>query len=417
MPYRLPFDIPKTLKNRLLQNGVLATGWGQFRRSEMYREYTRRREFYYRIARESDLQYSEGKSVAAVRAALSRRGYTPTRRQAGEVHTFVFVPDIAWHRHLLPDLHELGPVTHYDYAADGFQAETLYRARAAGIEQRKAMNSRALAALREAHRQRPVDWVFVYANGLEISPQTVRQITEEFGVPVAGMCLDDKQSWTAIWAGDHHGGQVDIAPAFDLCWTSSRLACEWYLAEGAIPIYMPEAFDASVFHPTEVEQDIPISFVGAAYGFRPSVVRYLRRRGVPVQTFGANWAGSAYAPDAAAIFNRSIINLGMGGIGFAENLTNVKGRDFEIPGTGGGAYLTTFNADLAQHFHVGQEILCYQNRDELLELTRYYLDHPEEARAIARRGRERCLREHRWLHRYQHICGMLGILEPARTNE
>ena len=72
----------------------------------------------------------------------------------------------------------------------------------------------------------------------------------------------------------------------------------------------------------------------------------------------------------------------MGGIGYLEGITNVKARDFEIPGTGGGVYLTSFNPDLARNFTVGEEILCYSNRDEMLELIRYYLAHPEEARAI-----------------------------------
>jgi spore maturation protein CgeB len=115
------------------------------------------------------------------------------------------------------------------------------------------------------------------------------------------------------------------------------------------------------------------------------------------------------------IINRSVINLGMGGIGYSERATNVKGRDFEIPGTGGGVYLTSFNPDLAQSFVVGEEIVCYSNREEMLELVRYYLAHPEEARAIAARGRERCLREHRWLHRYLKVLEILEIMpsEPV----
>jgi spore maturation protein CgeB len=106
----------------------------------------------------------------------------------------------------------------------------------------------------------------------------------------------------------------------------------------------------------------------------------------------------------------------MGGIGFAENFTNVKGRDFEIPATAGGAYLTTFNADLAQHFIIGKEILCYQNREELLDLIRYYMKHPEESRLIAERGRKRCLLQHRWLHRYLRVCRILGILRETDQN-
>jgi spore maturation protein CgeB len=100
----------------------------------------------------------------------------------------------------------------------------------------------------------------------------------------------------------------------------------------------------------------------------------------------------------------------MGGIEYSESLTNVKGRDFEVPGTGGGMYLTSFNPDLAQHFEVGREIVCYSNRDEMVELIRHYLARPEEADAIAQRARARSLREHRWLHRYQSMLRIFGVL-------
>jgi hypothetical protein len=274
------------------------------------------------------------------------------------------------------------------------------------------MNELILPALQQAHALRPVDWVFVYASGLEISATVIRKITDELGIPTVNMCLDDKHSWEGMWMGDHRSGQVDIASAFDLSWTSARIACEWYLAEGGRPLYMPEGFDVSNCRPISRNVDIPVSFVGAAYGFRPEVVRFLRLHGVPVRTYGRWWPDSEWVEDRSEISNRSLINLGMGGITFAENLTNVKARDFEIPATASGAYLTTFNADLAQHFVIGKEILCYQSRDELLDLIRYYLKHPDESRRIAEQGRERCVREHRWLHRYLRICRVLGILSP-----
>ena len=107
----------------------------------------------------------------------------------------------------------------------------------------------------------------------------------------------------------------------------------------------------------------------------------------------------------------------MGGIEYSEELTNLKGRDFEIPGTGGGVYLTSFNADLAQHFVIGEEILCYRGRDEMIELIRYYLAHRDEAAEIARRARERSLREHRWLHRYETMLRVLGILDDKTTKD
>ncbi|MGP8246930.1 MAG: glycosyltransferase [Bryobacteraceae bacterium] len=351
--------------------------------------------------------------VKAIHTRLASRGYSAVRRQLGEIHTFAFFPSLGWHCDLLSDLRVLGPVTHFDYLAAGYQATDIYRGGVRGINLRKAMNDLVRLALQTAHSERPVDWVFVYASGAEISPQTIRGITDELGIPTVNMCLDDKQSWEGIWSGDHHTGQVDIAAEFDLSWTSARLACEWYLAEGGRPIYMPEGFDMIRWRPTPREQDIPVSFIGAAYGCRPSLMSYLRDHGVAIQAFGSGWQDSAWVENPVEIVNRSLINLGIGAIGFSETLTNVKARDFEIPAVGAGAYLTTFNADLAQHFAVGREILCYHGRDEMLELIRYYLAHPDEAQEIAHRGRERCLAEHRWLHRYLRVCEILGILQDG----
>jgi hypothetical protein len=273
------------------------------------------------------------------------------------------------------------------------------------------MTDRILPTLRATHAERSVDWVFFYGGGQDTSPFIVRRITEELGIPVVNMALDDKQGWAGVSPHPWRTGSADITGVFDLYMTSARVACEWHLLEGGRPIYMPEGFDASAYAPRDQARDLPVTFVGAGYGFRQSAVRYLRHHGVDVRTFGRGWPDSEWADDAAGIFNRSQINLGMGGIEYSEALTNVKGRDFEIPGTGGGMYLTSFNPDLAQHFIIGQEIVCYRHRDEMLELVRWYLGHPDEAHTIGTRARERCLREHRWLHRYEKMLRILGVLE------
>jgi spore maturation protein CgeB len=261
---------------------------------------------------------------------------------------------------------------------------------------------------RDAHKKKPVDWVFCYGGGQDISASVIKQIKNEFGVPAINMTFDDKHGWAGPFCGEHCTGAKDITKEFDVFFTSARVACEWHLAEGGRALYMPEGFDSTNFYPEICAKDIPVSFVGASYGFRKSVIRFLHKHGVNIHAFGNGWP-NGFANDPVEIFNRSVINLGMGGIGYSESLTNVKGRDFEIPGTGGGVYLTSFNPDLAQHFIIGEEILCYRNRDEMLELIRYYLAHPEEANAIAQRGRERCLREHRWLHRYKRMTEIIGL--------
>lgn len=414
MAFRLPYELSDSSKTTLMRVPPIEWAWRVFRLRELHREYERRREFYQEVALKKSLVYREAEIERAVRARLGKRGYSPSRRRLGEIHTFVFLPSVGWHRDLLPDLRCLGPVTHFDYVSNGYGPTDICRGGLRGINLRKRINDLILPALREAHASRPVDWVFVYASGAEISAQTVRTIVDELGIPTVNMCLDDKQSWEGIWMGDHRAGQVDIAAEFDVSWTSARVACEWYMAEGGRPIYMPEGFDISRWRLMPMEKDIPVSFIGGAYGSRPAIMKYLRDRGVPVQVYGSGWRDSGWVQNPVEIVSRSIISLGIGGIGSSETLTNVKGRDFEIPAVGGGVYVTTFNADLAQHFITGQEIVCYNGRDEMLELIRYYLKRPEEAREIAHRGRTRCYAEHRWLHRYLRVCKILGVLDEGQ---
>jgi hypothetical protein len=405
-----------TLRQALLDHSVGGAAWGRLRRTQLLNEYRARRERYASRAIAAELIYRESEVIASVRRRIADRGYNVRRRDIGEVHTYAFVPNLGWHNSLFPDLAELGPVSRYDYVAEQYGWDEFAKANHSAATRLHEMNERFIADLRRVHRERPVDWVFVYASGTEICPAAIRRITDEMGVPAVNMCLDDKHSWTGAWLGDHRRGQIDLAAVFDLSWTSARVACQWYLVEGGRPLYLPEGFDRTTFYPVEIAQDLLVSFIGGAYGFRRSVIRHLQRGGLEVSTFGRGWAhGEVSIEDQLRILCRSRINLGMGGIGYSEELTNVKGRDFEVPACGGGMYLTSYNADLAQHFVIGEEIVCYRTRDEMLELARYYIERADEAAAIALRGRTRCLREHRWFHRYQSVCQALGILDPANS--
>ena len=390
----------------------LRRAWGTARRSTFHSSYRRRRDAYQRMAEETGVIYSQESSTAAVRERLANRGYDPPRRRLGDIHTVAFVPSLGWHEALIPDLRELGPLTRFDYVADlSVPWTTLARRDRRALEARKTIGERLLARVRGAHRQRHVDWVFVYASGLEIEASTVERIQEEHGIPVVGMCLDDKQSWDLGAFGDTRGGQIDLARPLDLAWTSARVACEWYLVEGGRPLYLPEGFDASTCGPTGEVQDLPVTFVGGAYGSRPALIGAARKAGLPVRAFGAGWENEGvWGADQTRVFSRSVVNLGMGGIGYSDAIMNVKTRDFEIPGTGGGAYLTTYSADLADHFRVGDEILCYHGVDELVEISRRCLRERDWAAGVAARGHQRAMREHRWLHRYQAICSAVGII-------
>lgn len=87
-------------------------------------------------------------------------------------------------------------------------------------------------------------------------------------------------------------------------------------------------------------------------------------------------------------------------------------RLFELPGNGvmqisdGGEYLNKF-------FEVGSEIAGYETADELIDKLHYYLTHDEERQAIALRGYQRAMVEHRFAGRMRQ----LGELIERRMSE
>ena len=60
----------------------------------------------------------------------------------------------------------------------------------------------------------------------------------------------------------------------------------------------------------------------------------------------------------------------------------------------GGFLLTEENDALAEHFAVGEELVTYRTLDELRRKALYYLNNPDKARSIAKRGHERVLQDH-----------------------
>jgi len=257
-----------------------------------------------------------------------------------------------------------------------------------------------LAAVSQAHHKAPIDLCFVYGSQAELEPGTLRRI-QELGIPLALWWLDEK-----------HAFQEELIGSATVHLTNSFECLRWYMAEGAAAYYFPQAIDPEIYHPRNVERDIPVSFVGAAYGQRLDFVKRLRRAGVPIECFGPGWENGV-VDDPVEIFCRSQINLGMGFTGFSRQLVCVKERDFQVPATAS-LYLTTYDPELTRLFEVGREILCYRDEMDCIEQIRYYLERPDEVTQIGHAGWKRCMREHTWMHRMRGLLRWMGILKDEQ---
>jgi spore maturation protein CgeB len=110
-----------------------------------------------------------------------------------------------------------------------------------------------------------------------------------------------------------------------------------------------------------------------------------------VGTHGVRFRGSAgHREELNKIYNAARIHIDIGRI---YQLDIVTMRVFDVISCGG-FVIAERNKALLQLFREGEEIVTWTNVEELKEKCRHYLAHPEEATAIAQRGRERLLKDH-----------------------
>lgn len=87
----------------------------------------------------------------------------------------------------------------------------------------------------------------------------------------------------------------------------------------------------------------------------------------------------------------------------------VNQRVFDVPAAGG-FVLTDWREQMDDLFDPDREIICYRHPDEIPDLARFYLDHPEARRRVAEAGRRRVLACHTWDHRLQSLLAtMKGV--------
>ena len=400
----------KKIKKLILANCYSREFYSSFQSHRFDDDYRARRERYAAQLHAQPEAYCQDAAIARAKEKIKLRGYMPKNKGDG-VHTFAYIPGNWSHQNqIAKSLNMIGTCTRFNYVEEGYALGQL-KAPKTGVHRRKELMRLLIHKIEAAHKINPIDWFFSYIwGGWEITSEVIIEIQERFGIPTVNLSLDDKNWWDAIERGNTESGLINIAPAYDLGWTSAKVALPWYWAEGGQAIYLPEGADTDWFRPHEIDQDIDVGFVGTKFGYRPDIIENLRKAGLKVEVRGAGWASGLISDEEMLrFFNRTKINIGIGDMSYSKWLTNLKGRDFEIPSTGRGLYLTTYNTDLANEFHLGREISCYRGMDEMIEIIRYYLRNPDEVLNMASRARERCVAEHQWQHRFKTIVRLLGI--------
>lgn len=106
-----------------------------------------------------------------------------------------------------------------------------------------------------------------------------------------------------------------------------------------------------------------------------------------------------FAKQAPLVFNGSKINVYVTPRAIRSG---VPLRVLEIMACKG-FVLVNYQEDLAKEFEDGKELVMYRNLEELVQKTRYYLEHEEERQQIAAAGYEKVLREYNYAEKLRKI--------------
>ncbi|MFH0765713.1 MAG: glycosyltransferase, partial [Calditrichota bacterium] len=285
------------------------------------------------------------------------------------------------------------------------QLETISAQRAHRRQLENLLHTLMAESITARALDRAVDLVFLTAQS-PITPPVLQELRAR-QIPVAYWFIEDWQVLT-YWR--------EIAPQFDYFFTIQQSPFLEQLARLGVKNcqYLPLAADPHIHRPLNLTPAEGIAFgsdishVGAGYRNRRQVFSSLTD--FDFKLWGTEWDADTSlgrclqrrgeripTEDAVRIFNASKINLNLHSSPF-HNGVNPEGdyinpRTFEVAACGA-FQLCDRRRLLPELFKEGEEIPVFSDVDELRELIKHYLAHPEERRVISERSRQRALREH-----------------------
>jgi len=182
--------------------------------------------------------------------------------------------------------------------------------------------------------------------------------------------------------------------------------------------YLPQCTDPEVYKPLSLNQSerslysADLSLLGSMYPYRVGFIEELMTEFKPA-IWGKGWSKTS---------NKEILKLYRGkdirgtlkakaisGAAISLNphhplndINGVNKRTYDIAACKG-FQLADYKADMETVFRVGKEVICYRTMDELKELVRYYLQHPDERNEIADAAHRRLIKEHTYDIRTKQI--------------
>lgn len=74
----------------------------------------------------------------------------------------------------------------------------------------------------------------------------------------------------------------------------------------------------------------------------------------------------------------------------------------------GSAIITSYNSEIGDWFKINDEILCYYNFNDAVDIIKYYINNNSELESLRRAAYDRAINEHTWYHRFEKVFKLLS---------
>ena len=289
--------------------------------------------------------------------------------------------------------------------------------------------------IKEEHDLNSITLFFSYLDDSSITPETIEKI-KSLGITTVNWFCNASYQFHLV---------KNISPHYDYCLVPEKFRIKDYKSVGANPIYCQEAANPNIYKPYDLKKEFDVTFIGQAYGDRPEYVDFLVNNGININVWGPYWnqfAANRHTPfmkflrsikafilkrpfskashilpnkiigpplsdeNMVKLFSRSKINLGFSSCDTKTKdepaIKQIRLRDFEVP-MSGGFYMVEYMEELEEFFEIDKEIVCYANKEDLVDKIKFYLKNDSSREKIRIAGYKRCLKDHSWQKRFTDV--------------
>lgn len=273
------------------------------------------------------------------------------------------------------------------------------------------------------------DWIHMQLQFTGLVPGTIiKEIKQKLPDTIITNWSGDIRDWAKKYF-------LDIDKQIDLSLISSEGQLPLYKSSGCKNIeYWQIGIDPKKFRPlsaTEKEAltrqyEGIVSFCANHSGrFPDSDVRkvavnsLIEAFGQKFSVYGTGWGrttsskGSITYYEQNAVYNSSLIAINI------NNFNNVamyfSDRQL-ITMASGALVLCHYIPELERYFENKRDVVWFHSPQECVELVKYYLEHPDEAREIGKNGAKKIVEQHTYAARVKELAMRLGIFKSAKES-